>query len=412
MRRGLMHWDARELSVEVLEARIARLRAAMRSVGLDAFILYTNLVRPSAVAHLTGFTPYWSEGLLLVPAAGRLLFATALSNRVADWIRSTNPVSEVVSTPRPGKLLGERFAKDASVKRVGVLELDAMPSELADDLAAAAPAIAWIDGSAPFASIRRRIDAVEQTMLAHADALAVARSIRWTRRRPRTPAAWPGSWNDMRVSLAPRRCMSRSRLISPPTAGSTASRSRLALADRFAVRTSVAYKGSWVRRTRTFAQDGAVARADVWFDGVMRGIVAGKPIGVQLAAQAQIAPRRPLAGWLAESSLGSYPLAVHHRAAKDADRRQLPGADDRAHARRRSVDRQRAGHRGCAEPIDRHHPRKPQAGEPVITALALGTVSSLLGCGVLGGPLSPAMTGERLLLLAPTSPPSPARTAS
>ena len=113
MRRGLMRWDPQELPVDVLEARIARLRAAMKVAGLDAFVIYTNLVRPSAVAHLTGFTPYWSEGLLLVPTAGRLVFATALSNRVADWIRSTNPVSEVVSTPRPGRLLGERLAKDA-----------------------------------------------------------------------------------------------------------------------------------------------------------------------------------------------------------------------------------------------------------------------------------------------------------
>ena len=114
MRRGLMEWDPQELPVGVLEARIARLRAGMKSAGLDAFVIYTNLVRPSAVAHLTGFTPYWNEGLLLVPAAGRLVFATALSNRVADWIRSTNPVSEVVSTPRPGALLGERLAKDAA----------------------------------------------------------------------------------------------------------------------------------------------------------------------------------------------------------------------------------------------------------------------------------------------------------
>ena len=39
------------------------------------------------------------------------------------------------------------------------------------------------------------------------------------------------------------------------------------LADRFAVRASVAYKGCWVRRTRTFAKD--AAKADAWFDGIM-----------------------------------------------------------------------------------------------------------------------------------------------
>ena len=37
MRRGLMGWNAEELPVAVLEARLARLRAAMASAGLDAF---------------------------------------------------------------------------------------------------------------------------------------------------------------------------------------------------------------------------------------------------------------------------------------------------------------------------------------------------------------------------------------
>ena len=32
------------------------------------------------------------------------------------------------------------------------------------------------------------------------------------------------------------------------------------LADRFAVRASIAYKGCWVRRTRTFAKDGSARR--------------------------------------------------------------------------------------------------------------------------------------------------------
>src|SRR4051812_4039105 len=174
MRRGLMERNPQELPLEVLDARIARLRVRMKSAGLDAFIVYTNLVRPSAVAWLTGFTPYWSEALLLVPRDGKLVFATALSNRVADWIRSTNPVSEVTSTPKPGTLVGERLAKDARVKRVGVLEWDTLPSELADNLAAAAPAVEWADGSALFASLRRTVDEPERRMLARTDKLAVA----------------------------------------------------------------------------------------------------------------------------------------------------------------------------------------------------------------------------------------------
>src|SRR5258705_6293338 len=174
MRRGLMERNPQELPLEVLDARIARLRVRMKSAGLDAFIIYTNLVRPSAVTYLTGFTPYWSEGLLFLPMTGRLAFATVLSNRVADWIRSTNPVSDVISTPRPGVLLGERVAKDDSVKRVGILGLDALPSELSDDLGAAAPMVRLVDGSAQFAMVRRDIDPAEQQILARSDEMAFA----------------------------------------------------------------------------------------------------------------------------------------------------------------------------------------------------------------------------------------------
>src|SRR4051812_37372749 len=102
MRRGLMGWDEGELPVAALTARTARLQDAMARAGVQAMLVYTNLVRPSAVSHLTGFTPYWSEGLLLIGRTGQPAFATALSKRVASWIRSVSPVGEIMNTPRPG----------------------------------------------------------------------------------------------------------------------------------------------------------------------------------------------------------------------------------------------------------------------------------------------------------------------
>jgi hypothetical protein len=319
MRRGLMEWNPQELPLDALETRIARLRTGMKGAGLDAFILYTNLVRPSAVAHLTGFTPYWSEGLLLVPPAGRLVFATALSNRVADWIRSTNPVSEVISTPRPGTLLGERLIQDAAVKRAGILELDAMPSELAADLAAAAPSIQWIDASADFAAIRRSIDAAEHKLLARADALAVAALDQTdvtisdagvlaglVEKHARLAGA-----EEIYVAIAPDLTADqRLNRISKPTP----------MADRFAVRASVAYKGSWIRRTRTFARDNSVARANAWFDGLIRGVEPGRPLARQLAAKIETLSGATLRSWMAETCVGSYPLAAvaSSRAAESA----------------------------------------------------------------------------------------------
>jgi hypothetical protein len=309
MRRGLMERNPQELPLGALEARIERLRAGMKGAGLDAFVIYTNLVRPGAVAHLTGFTPYWNEGLLLVPMSGRLVFATALSNRVADWIRSTNPVSEVISTPRPGTLLGERLAGDAAVQRAGVLELDAMPSELAADLAAAAPAIQWLDGGAEFAAIRRGVDAAEQKLLARADALATAALDQVNAGIPDAGAlaglvekhARLGGAEEIYVAIAPDLgADQRLNRISKPTP----------LADRFAIRASVAYKGSWVRRAQTFARDDGVARANAWFDDLIRGIQPGKPLAGQLTARIKMLSGATLQSWMAESCVGSYPLTV------------------------------------------------------------------------------------------------------
>jgi hypothetical protein len=304
-----MEWNPQELPLDALEARTARLRAAMKGAGLDAFVAYTNLVRPSAVSHLTGFTPYWNEGLLLLPTTGRLLFATALSNRVAEWIKANNPVSDVISTPRPGRLLGERLARDAAVRQVGVLELDAMPSELAADLAGAAPAVSWIDASALFAALRRDIDPSERRMLTRADGIAAA-ALGQADPAASDAGALAGliekharlaGAEEVYIAIAPDLSADRRfNRVSRPTP----------LADRFAVRASVAYKGSWVRRTRTFARDGGTASADACFDSLVRSVKAGKPLAGQIAMQAGALHGATLKGWMAESCVGSYPLAV------------------------------------------------------------------------------------------------------
>jgi hypothetical protein len=110
----------------------------MAQDGLDAFLLYTNLVRPAAVCWLTGFTPYWIESLLLVPRDGGTMLATALSKRVSDWVRATSQIDDIVNTPKPGPAIGARLVA-TSAQRIGVLELDGLPAGLYDDIAATAP---------------------------------------------------------------------------------------------------------------------------------------------------------------------------------------------------------------------------------------------------------------------------------
>src|SRR6476646_7025007 len=173
MRRGLMGWDKNELPQAALEARLVRLQTAMAHDGLDAFVIYTNLVRPAAVCWLTGFTPYWIESLLLVPPEGTPALATALSKRVADWIRTTAWLDEIVNTPKPGTAIGQGLA-NLGCKRVGVLELDALPAGLCGDNAAAAPGAELVDATETFAAVRRDIDDAERGLIGRADAIATA----------------------------------------------------------------------------------------------------------------------------------------------------------------------------------------------------------------------------------------------
>ncbi len=311
MRRGLMAWDESELPRGVLAQRIDGLRAVMARERLDAFIFYTNLVQPSAVTYLTGFTPYWSDGLLLVPKSGAPVFATALSKRVANWIASTNPVSEIVNTPKPGGAIGRRLAADGC-RRVGVLELDRLPGGLNDEIVDAAPALELIDGSAGFASLRQRIDGAERGLIARADALARAALGQVDAERALDGGAVAGlvekqarlrDAEEVYVAVAPDLAADRRLIrVSGP----------LPLARRFALRASVAYKGSWVRRTRTFARDTAgrvaVGRADAWFENLAAQMVADRSIAAQLSAQIAALSGATLDAWMAESPIGSYPL--------------------------------------------------------------------------------------------------------
>ena len=309
MRRGLMGWNAEELPLAALETRLDRLRTEMDGAGMDAFVLYTNNVRPSAIAYVTGFTPYWSDALLLIQQTGFPMFATALSKRVSEWIRTTDPISEIANTPKPGTLIGERLARDPLIRRVGVLEFDTLPAGLAEDLAAAAPAVEWIDGSALFAGLRRTVDDAERGLLTRADAIAAAA----LREAEAGAAKDAGSLAGLIEKHARLAGAEESLIAIAPDLAADTRLNRTSkpdpLATRFAVRASVAYKGAWVRRIRTFAMDGSAAIADAWFDGAVRTIEA-RPLAAQLNAKLKELPGASLKSWMAEGCTGSYPLSV------------------------------------------------------------------------------------------------------
>src|SRR6266446_4776581 len=313
MRRGLMAWDADELPLDVLKARVRRLQGAMAERGQDALLLYTNFIRSGAVSYVTAFSPYWADGVLLVPRRGEPLFATTLSKRVASWIQSVKPIGELVNSPTPGAVLGKRLAAD-NAKRVAVLELDAFPAGLYDDLAAALPGVDIVDGGESFAAARSHLDAAERRLLNRADLIArdaldglkldaaadVGTAVGIVERSARLQGA-----EEIYVAIAAdldsdRRFVRASGL--------------LPLGRRFAIRATVAYKGAWVRRAKTYARDEkdclAVARADEWFKRFIARIEVDRALGGQVASALGDFPGAQLSNWIAEAVNGTRPLAV------------------------------------------------------------------------------------------------------
>src|SRR5436853_1207878 len=171
MRRGLIKWDADELPVSVLRNRVTRLQNAMTLPRLDAIILYTNFIRCAAVSWLTGFSPYWGDGIVVVLREGDPLLSTMLSKRMEGWIESVMPAAPVATSPVPGKLAGKTLA-EVGARRVGIVELDHLPSGLYADLTAALPDAVFSDATSVFAQARSPADAAEQRLLTRADEIA------------------------------------------------------------------------------------------------------------------------------------------------------------------------------------------------------------------------------------------------
>jgi hypothetical protein len=313
MRRGLMGWDKAELPQATLDARVARLQEAMRRDGLDAYLLYSNLVRPSAVQWLTGFTPYWIESILMVGRVGAPVLATALSKRVADWIRTTASLGEIVNTPKPATAIAQRLAA-AGCRRVGVLELDALPSVHYDEITAAGPSLALVDAGATFSGARRGLDDAERALIERADTLARAA----LDQIDATQAADAGALAGLVEKHARLAAAEEAYIAVAPNLDADRRLVRVSgpkpLGQRFAVRASIAYKGSWVRRTRSFARDkaarAAYADAQTWFDQASRALTADEPLSAQLAAHVATVSGAKLTNWMAESTVGSYPLEV------------------------------------------------------------------------------------------------------
>ena len=267
MRRGLIAWSKAELPESVFEARLERVRAAMATQQLDALVLYTNNTRSAAVSWLTAFVPYWAEGLLTVPRAGEPLLTMAFSNRVVGWGKSVSRVARFEGIPRIGSGAG-KYLSACGAKRVGVVDLDSLRNAVANDLAAAVPDAILIDASALFEQVRATPDAAEIALTAKAGMIAQRALAQVLGSEGRIGDAIAAVENEARLLGAEEVYMAAAcdldrdhrflRVDGMAEPGAS-----------FALRATVAYKGSWVRMTRTLFRDktqrGLIDRASELF---------------------------------------------------------------------------------------------------------------------------------------------------
>jgi hypothetical protein len=254
MRRGLISRSKAELPDAVLDARIARLRAGMREARLDALLLYTNNSRAAGVSWLTGFVPYWSEALLVVTHDRLPVLVAALTYRVKSWIERTSRVADVIHTPRIGLEAARMIAAANADAAVGIPDLDGLSAGIVDDLREGGPRLALRDASALFAGLRAKADPAEIALAIKAAAIA-----------QRALAQAPGRGANLGDIIAAVERQARelgAEEIYIAAAPDLARDRRLkriegdaALGESFALRATVAYKGTWIRLVRTFGQE-------------------------------------------------------------------------------------------------------------------------------------------------------------
>jgi creatinase/prolidase-like protein len=271
MRRGLIARSPAELPDAALDARLARVRAAMRADQLDALIVYTNNTRPAGVSWLTGFVPYWSEALLVLPRDGDPVLVVALTYRVKSWIERTSRVADVIHTPRIGLEAGRRIAAAKADATVGIVDFDGLSTGIADDLHDGGPRLALRDASALFARARAVADAAEIALAGKAAAIARDALAQITR-----------DGTDLAHALAVAEAAARLQgaeeiyLAAAPDLARDRRLRRIegavAQGPSFAVRASVAYKGSWVRMVRTIGCGDAAGKAVARFAAAVRGL--------------------------------------------------------------------------------------------------------------------------------------------
>lgn len=257
MRRGLIAWSKAELPESVFDARLDRVRKSMAQENLDALVLYTNNTRSAAVSWLTAFVPYWAEGLLVVPKSGDPYLVMAFSNRVVGWGKHVSRVARFEGIPRVGMGAG-KYLTELGAAKIGVADLDMLRAAVANDLGETAKGATLIDATAVFERARAVPDAAEIALTAKAGGIA--------HRALSQVLGTEGQIGDAIAAVDGEARLAGAEEVYMGAAADLEHDHRFLRVDgtspvgsSFALRATVAYKGSWIRMTRTLFRDKAKA---------------------------------------------------------------------------------------------------------------------------------------------------------
>ena len=253
MRRGLISRSLAELPDAVLDARIERVRAAMAEAHLDALLVYSNNTRAAGVSWLTGFVPYWSEALLVVPRERPPVLVVALTFRVKSWIEKTSRVAEVIHTPRIGLEAARTIAGWKADAAVGIADLEGLSAGIVEDLRAGGARLALSEATALFARLRARADPAEIALAVKAASIAHRALARASAGGPSLGEIIAAVEGDARalgaeeVYIAAAPDLALDHRLMRIEGGAR-------LGKTFVLRATVAYKGTWIRLVRTFGE--------------------------------------------------------------------------------------------------------------------------------------------------------------
>ncbi len=311
MRRGLISWSRDEVPPAILEGRVARLQEQLRNADLGVMLIYTSFARPSAVAWLTHFVPYWNEALLVIFPTGAPALLAAFSKRVHDWIRSVSHLGEVRSAPDLGRAAAV-FLKERPPEpsRIGVLELDTLPWLVAEPIMKSEYGSAVVDATGLFASIRQPADEVEIRLARRAATIAVQafKAIPTGAKRA----------SELLSVLERSARLDGAEEVLPrlaPDLRADATLRRLEgdalLGQRYAVELSVAYKATWIRITRCVSTQAVPpswrGAADRFVETAERLSEANLSLEPQVAGSVRLGKN---AAWTLETCRGSPPLSI------------------------------------------------------------------------------------------------------